>query len=480
MKIILKINFVLILLTELIIAQNFGSTGSVDARSIALGASNTIFSRGVNAIGVNPANLAIEGDKSIEISTVFPLPSISVFAGNDFITLNDYNYFFTGVKGNNGEITGKYLDETEKKNLLNLFNDGSKINSNAGINLFSAYVYPSKSLGAFGFSINDWVGAQFDVPQEIFELILYGNIPNKVYDLKNIDGKAWYIRNYAFSYSRDFSDVFKKAFRFFSAGFSVKMVQGFAYAGFDRINTTLKTENDYNITVNGDSRLFVATSPSFGVKYDFEGDSVDYKGDAGLFNKPAGTGLGFDFGVYAELNKAWSIAFALTDLGSINWDKRIAEYSSNGVFVLEDITDDTLVDSLTETITGKGKEGNAFSTDLATAIKIGAGLKVHEFVDGYFPGKLFVEVNYHQGFNNMPSNSKRARFSLGAEWLPWEWFAVRTGLSFGGFDKFRWGAGLGFDTGLLVLDFSTAYAHSIFNGNNAKRLGFAMSTKWVF
>ena len=48
------------------------------------------------------------------------------------------------------------------------------------------------------------------------------------------------------------------------------------------------------------------------------------------------------------------------------------------------------------------------------------------------------------------------------------------------YDKFNWALGLGFDSGILDFDFAAAYAHSIFDGNNAKRLGFAMSSRWTF
>ncbi len=91
-----------------------------------------------------------------------------------------------------------------------------------------------------------------------------------------------------------------------------------------------------------------------------------------------------------------------------------------------------------------------------------------------------IELNYHQGFNNMLSNSTIERFSFGAEWIPVDWFKLRTGISVGGYDDFKWGMGLGFDAGILDFDFATGYVHSIFDGNNAKRLGFAMSSRWTF
>ncbi|MCB0745205.1 MAG: hypothetical protein KDC67_14955, partial [Ignavibacteriae bacterium] len=131
-------------------------------------------------------------------------------------------------------------------------------------------------------------------------------------------------------------------------------------------------------------------------------------------------------------------------------------------------------------ISGEGQYTSSFSTSLATAMKFGVGFQVDKFLKGNFPGKLFIGFNYHQGFNNMPANSTDPRFSLGAEWAPINWINLRSGISVGGYDKFNWAMGLGFNSGLIDFDFATSYVHSIFDGNNAKRLGFAISSRWKF
>ncbi len=487
MKLLTKIFIINVFIIVSVNAQGFGSFGSLDAKNIGLAGTNAISARGVYALGVNPANLVVKQEHSIELWTVLPLPTLNFTVGNDFMTLNDYNYFFTGEQSSNGNVIGKYLNTADKNKFLGLFDNGSMINTNVGISLLSFSIYPSKEIGAFGFSVQDWTSAQVSLPKQLFELILFGNEVNKVFELNDMDVKSWYLRNYSLSYSRDLSDFFPDAFRFISAGVSLKLVQGFFYAGVDNINTTLETTSDYNIVVNGDSRMLVATSPSFGVEYDFEksanADSLlteEKTANIGFFNEPAGTGFGIDFGLYAELNKVWSIAFAVTDLGSINWNKGTAEYSSNGSFILEDVTDENILDSLADAITGEGKFTESFSTSLATAMKLGVGFKLDRFLKGKFPGQMLIELNYHQGFNNMPSNSTRERFSLGVEWIPINWFKFRTGASVGGYDGFNWALGFGFDSGLIDFDFAASYVHSLLNGNDAKRLGFAMSTRWTF
>jgi len=463
-----------------IYGQGFGSNGALDARNIALGGTNAVSARGVQAIGVNPANLAIENEHFIEVSTLLPLPTLNITAGNDFITLNDYNYFFTGVEGENGEMNGRYLDANEKNKFLGLFDQGSMVNTNVGTTILSLSVYPSKDLGAFGFTIHDWTSVQASLPVQIFELALYGNEVNKEFELKDLDVQAWYLRNYSLTYSRDLSEYFPDAFKFISAGLTLKLVHGYFYAGIEKMNTSLKTQTDYGILVNGDSRMLIASSPNFGIVHDFEDDETERDGNPGLFNAPAGTGFGLDFGFYADLNKVWSISFALTDLGSVNWKKGTVQYTSEGDFLINDFTDEALVDSLSDAITGEGSYAQGFSTSLSTAMKMGVGFRVDKLLKGNFPGTWLLEFNYHQGFNNMPSNSKIPRFSLGSEWYPISWINIRTGISVGGYDDFNWAFGFGFDSGILDFDFASAYTHSLFDGNNAKRVGFAMSTRWKF
>ena len=480
MKFKLKIFILLFIFSNLILAQGFGSSGALGARNIALGGTNAVSARGVHAIGVNPANLAIQQKHKIEISTLIPLPTLNISAGNDFITLDDYKYFFTGVEDENGSINGRYLGTSEKSKFLDLFERGSMVNTNFGTTILSTSVYLDKKIGAFGFSISDLTSIQASLPTQMFELALYGNEVNKVFDLTDMDVKAWYLRNYSLSYSRDLSEYFPDAFRFFSAGLTLKLVHGYFYAGVDKINTTLKTQTDYGILINGDSRMLVAASPSFGIIHDFEDEEIIRNSSPGLFNAPAGTGFGLDFGFYADLNKVWSIAFALTDLGSTNWTKGTVQYTSESDFLLDDVSDEELVDSLSNAITGEGSYTSAFSTSLSTAMKMGVGFRVDKLLKGNFPGTLLFEFNYHQGFNEMPSNSKNPRFTVGSEWYPLGWFNLRTGISAGGYDGFNWAFGFGFDSGLIDFDFATAYTHSLLNGNNAKRLGFAMSTRWKF
>jgi hypothetical protein len=96
-----------------------------------------------------------------------------------------------------------------------------------------------------------------------------------------------------------------------------------------------------------------------------------------------------------------------------------------------------------------------------------------------FPGKLLLAFDYNQGFNEMPGNSMKPRFSSGADWAL-NWFALRTGVSIGGIDKFNWGLGFGLDFGLLEINFGTSDFESVVSPNSAKRVSIGIDSVWKF
>ncbi len=480
MKYLIRIALITVVTYITSFGQGIGSNGALNAKNIALGKTNVVSARGVFALGVNPANLVVKQDHSVELATVLPLPTLNVTIGNDFFSLNDYKYFFTGVTNDNGQKVGRYLTESDKTRFLKLFDQGTLINTTVGTTILSASIYPGKKLGAFGISINDWTSVNLNFPKGILELLLYGNKKGQVFSLDDLDVKAWYLRNYSLSYSKDLSKLFPDAFKFFSVGLTVKMVHGLFYSGVDYIHTSIETKENSNIAIQGDSRMLLAASPSFGIKYDFEDENVEKEQQIGFFNEPAGTGYGADLGIYAEINKVWSFAISLTDLGSIKWNKGVVAYSSKGSYTIENVTDEGLLDSLQESLKGEGAFAEPFTTSLATAMKLGVGFKLDKLLKGKFPGQMMFEFNYHQGFNDMPGNTKKERFSLGMQWAPLSWFNLRSGVSVGGYDKFNWAIGFGFDTGILDLDFAASYFQALLDGNNAKRLGVAMSSRWKF
>ncbi len=479
MKILKTIVFI-VLFHGLVFPQSMGSYFSTDARTAALAKAHTVSSRGIYSMWINPANLSYPGEYSVEFTTVFPVPSFNFAVGNDFLSLNDYNYFFTGEKNQLGQVVGKYLNSAEKEKFKSLFEQGTGLASNFSTTLFALSVNAGQDLGAIGFSVSEIAGLHANLPLDLIDLGLYGNAINKVYDLSQADLRMWYLREYSFSYSHDFTKYFSDFMKFFSFGFSVKLVHGFAYAGLSRNFTKVKTYEDHSIEVMSDNVFNMALSPSFGLQYAF--DSLSTKeSNIGFFNTPAGKGFGLDLGISFKPDEAWSFGLSVTNIGKIKWDRETAEYRASGSYVLNDITEEGLGDSLANAFQGKGRYiYDGFYTGLPTAVHFGMGLQLDKYLNGNFPGTMLILADYHQGFNNLPGNSVKPVVSLAVEWAPVSWFPVRTGVLFGGRDFFKWGAGFGLNAGLFEFNLAVTDFQSVVAPNSAKRLGVAMSSRWRF
>ncbi len=473
----LKYMLLFFLVSSLSFAQSWGSSGLFNPRATALGNTYTVSSQGVYTIGINPANLAIPSGHTVEISTLFPIPNWNFSVGNDFLNIDEFSYFFTGVDIN-GETKGKLLNDADKQKFIDLFKDGSQIRTGFSIPILSFSVNAGKDVGSFGFGIYDQFGMKVTLPIQLFDFALNGNPVGKKFDFNDLDLKASYLRTYSFSYAHDITDLIPDVFENLSVGLSLKFVKGYAHAEISKMNTTIETLEDHSILLDNSSEANIAVSPDFGIVWDFEGDTTK-NANIGPFPTPAGSGVGFDIGFSAKLDSVWSFGIALTDIGKVNWENEIVTYSSTGQFTLTKI-DSAQLDSLGNSFKGEGKYGSPFSSPLPTALRLGAAFRLDNFLEGDFPGKMLIVAGLNQGFNNEINNSKTPRFSLGFEWKPADWFPIRSGFSFGGVEGFNWGFGFGLDTGGLSIDFAAANLNSLLSLNSAKKVGISLGSRFRF
>jgi hypothetical protein len=447
----------------------FGSVGIVDAKSMSLGKTYNANTDGIYSIGINPANMMFSPQSHFEFTTVLPLPALSMKVGTNFMSFEDFNYFFGGDNGQ-----GRVLTPDDKQRLFDLFSNSGRAFGNASITPFAAMYKANPTVGAFAFSMADFIGGSFTVPKALVDLGLNGNTPSQVYSFNDVDAQGWWIREYSLSYARELPEIEQTLFDKIAVGLSIKMVQGFAYFGVDHVNSNFTTGAGNSLNVASEYMIKSAFSSDFGKVYDF--DTSDAKSNLGPFLSPAGTGLGFDFGVAAAYDKVWRFSLSITDIGKINWDQNTAEYSGNGNFSLTDLTDSTQRQNLQDTIKGKGHATSGFTTDLPTAFRLGVSYNLTQ----YIPGSMLLALDYNQGFNNVPGNSKIARWSLGVDWAPMGWLNVRSGISVGGIDGFGWALGLGFDTGLIEFNLATSDMNQVVVGNSAKMFTVSIGSRWKF
>ena len=466
--------YTLIIILSLSIASfaQYGSSGTVEARSMGMAKTYNSISKGILAIGINPANLISTDENRIEFSTILPLPYVSVKTGTSFLSIQDFNYYFGGENGK-----ARLLTENDKQNFNKLFENGGLLFGNASTNIFS-FRLRSNNIGTFAFSITDFAGAKVNIPQALADFALTGNPINKVYNLDDANIKAWWIRNYSLSYARNINFLKPASFENITAGISIKLVHGYSYIGTERVNTSLQTNSSAEINGSSDMLAYSAFSSQLGVKYDF--DSTESHSNFSPFPQPAGTGIGFDLGINFKFNEKLNFSLAVTDIGKINWNKNAAEFSSFGSIYVDSFSDQNQIDSLNDQITGSGKHIEGFTTSLPTALRFGSSLLLDNQND-FIPGSLLLAFDFNQGFNELPGNTLRSRFSIGTEWKPGNWMPyIRTGFSVGGVDGFNWAFGLGADAGIVAFDFATSDMQAVVAPNSAKYISVAFGSRWKF
>jgi len=469
----------LLISSSLITAQGVGSQGTTDARSMGM-AKSFSSSFGLYAVGKNPAAVFQDSTSKVELILPLPILNLSAAVGSNFISIDDYNYYFgTKVTDADGKTVGRTLTDTDKQNLKNIFKDGGTIYSDISFQLIGIKIQPSTKFGAISFSLTDRISSTTTLPKNLINLGLDGNLPNQVYDFNDTKFQAWWLRKASFTYSRSLN-LLPTLLKEFSIGASINFVSGIFYIGVDHVNTQLVTGEGNIITGKGDFLAYSAFSDDFNVKYNFD-DKPKKDFAFNPFPKSAGSGTGFDFGFRGKLQNNISFAFSITDIGSVEWNKNVAQFSSNAPIYLDDITDKDQVDTLTSRLTGKnnGKYINSINTDMATAIHFMIAWSNRES-NLRSSGKLLAALEYHQGMNEQPGNSKTPRIALGIDYSLTKVVGLRSGFSFGGFDKFNWGLGIGFDLGLLEMNLGTPDFQNVIMPNKAKRVTVAFDSRWRF
>jgi hypothetical protein len=456
-------------------------------RTIGMARTFTASSRGLDAIGLNPANLALD-DRGSSFTLEIPFLGIGVLAGSDFLNYKIYQDDFTGVDSldKNGKPTGvrvaKVLSQSDKDEILGLFPGGiSHTQVNFGITEFG-FTAEGAALGGIGFSVNDQIGINLDIPEGYLKMLLDAfPTTGGVYTLDNTAIKASWLREYNLSYAR-ILPVDLKWLKNVAVGVGVKYVQGFAYSGTDHYTGTIQVVPTYAGNVltadptSGSVNFLQYESNANVVAVDTGHVSFKSSNISDLINKPAGTGMGFDIGVSGEVFQAFRIGASVTDIGKVTWNQNTKVIVGNGKFSISDINQQ---DSLKNAFKGQTRDTTSFKTNLPGALHIGGAFQIDKaaFIS-YFPGQLLIAADLNVGFNNEPGNSTIPRFSLGTEYRPVGAFPIRTGISFGGREGFYWSVGIGINTPIWDLDLGTESISLLTNPNSFRDASFTLGMRF--
>ncbi len=464
-----------VILGVVVINTSIAGNDRVSGRTVGMARTFAASSRGLDAMGLNPANLALDDRGSTVTLQIMPL---GLKVGSDFINYGIYQDYFTGVDSVQPDGStirvAKQLSDADKQSILALFPGGiAHTQLNFDINEFGLSIQ-SNVLGGIGFMVSDRIAMNLDLPEGYLKFLLNG-LPEQgaTYSLDNTAVTASWLREYNFTYARVLPFNFK-IFSDISVGVGIKMVQGFGYFGTEHYTGVLENIVTPSQTagVPDDVKLHAAVDFRQ-LRASFPQDSITNY----LFS-PLGKGTGFDFGVSSSmLFPALRVGFSVTDIGSIDWSKNTKAVVGNADLTISNPQQQQ--DSIKNAFKGQQYDTSGFTTKLPTAFHVGASLQLDEapFITS-FPGKLLIAADLHFGFNNEPGNTTTPRFALGLEYRPVMAFPIRLGMSAGGRDRFALAGGFGINTPIWDLDLATEGLSLLTNPNSFRYASFTLGMKF--
>ncbi len=473
------------------------------ARGVGMARTFTATARGLDAVGINPANLDPEDGNFMQIDF---LP-LGIHVGSNFLSYDLYTTYFTGIDTGGGRI-GRYLSASDKQKILDAFPNGNGLFSmNADVRTFGAAVSLG-FIGTFAFTISEHGGGMMNIPRDYVALMLNGNMPGSTLDFSNTNVKAAWTREYTLSYGRSLPPPpFLKSLK---AGVGLKVVHGFAYADVERFNTSLTTasngalsgtvdflartsridelkgndnNNNSNSNPNNPDNPYnpPPSNPYPGNMNNNSGNNNNNDNGSKFtpFPAPAGSAFAMDLGVAGAINEFLSFGMSITDIGSMTWSSNVEQKTADTTVAIDDLFSSTQRDALENAVKVRDVASGSFSAHLPTQFRLGVALAVDKLPSiVHFPGQLTVALDYNQGFHDTYASTTNARVSLGAEYIPAPIIPIRTGVSFGGTDRVNLAFGFGLHFGAFQLDLASENVSWLFDPSSFSYGSFAMGMRF--
>ena len=447
MKKTIRILSIFALVVSLITTVSAGDR--ISLRAIGMGRAAVAATRGTDAIGINPANIAIPDIGHFNLSLV----NSSFRISTELFTYDIYQKYFTGVDTGGTKRAPKYLTQQDKDDIRSQLPDNpvTKIDVES---MIAGVSFETAVLGGIGFAVIEHAGVNFAFSRDFFDMVYLQGLPsNAKYVFDGTSFNAWWYREYNVSYGRKLP-VKISFLNDLYVGAAVKFIRG--YGIFETSKNNSSIENKVALTDTGKNSVigsFDFLARRAGV--DFFNNDSSKKSFTPMPADPVGHGTGFDLGFSAELINGTRVGVSITDIGKITWDKNVMQTSGGGVITFSGYATE-VQDSVKNVLKGKNGPGESFSTSLPTVLRIGAAVQSEKFPFlKFLPGHLLLAAEYAQGLNESLGNTKKARISLGMEYRIIPLLPLRSGFLFGGGDKLRWAFGFGLDLRYFSLDFAT-------------------------
>jgi hypothetical protein len=440
-------------------------------RAIAMGRTSVVVARGTEAIGINPANLALPSRGVFSLS-LFP---VGVRVSTELLSYDIYQDYFTGIPGTekDGKRDPKVLTEQDKQNILASIPDGLAATRVDIDGMYLGATITTSKLGGLGFAIIDHATGKLEVAKDFTRFFLYGlDSAGSQYNFDGTSGTAVWWREFNFSYAYQIP-LSSEWVHDLSVGLGVKILQGFGVFETEHYSASVANQrlagNQYLLNAQFDYRTRRAGADFF---------NPDKHVDMSMFPDPAGNGVGFDLGVSGQVKPGFSVAMSLTDIGSIHWTKNLMKTDGHYSLTMDDPFKTENADSLKNAVEGKNQAGDEFSSTLPTTLRIGVALESDEStLLSFLPGKMLLAFDYTQGLNSSMGNVTQPRFSLGAEYRALSFLPLRMGFSVGGGEGARWAGGFGLDFQYVCLDIGTETFGMLFSKKIPQTVSIAVGLR---
>lgn len=425
------------------------------------------------------AGFEVKGTKTLIYNdrsgfTMSLIPQFGVGIGANFLSYQIYLDYFTGVDSA-GKKVGKNLNDADKKRILDSFNENlGTLLTQVDVKALS-FAFRVSDVGV-GLSLRERAFSRFDMQRDFVRFLLYGNPPGSTYSFDIRIGGAW-LREYSLSVGTKLPFELI-AVKNINVGVGVKLVQGFGFISSENFGLKIETADS--------SRGYEMTANIRGVVKRAGVDFLDPDKKAKFtpFPTPAGTGLGFDLGVSAEILGLFTAGVSVTDIGSINWTRNAVVVSGDTTFKFSGYTTQERIDSLRKSFedyinSPKRRKYESFSTGLPTAIRFGVATDLKTLIP-LFPGRMLISADYFQPIGDEHMMFKKSKLALGLEWRLLGFLPLRAGISTGGFEGFALSAGTGLNLPFLEFNIATGNLNEIMSGGNLRNFSFAAELRLKF
>jgi hypothetical protein len=464
----LKVLSIFLLVVSLV--QAVSASDRMSLRTLGMGRTAVAASRGTDAIGINPANIAIPDIGHFDLSLV----NSSFRISTEIFTYDIYQKYFTGIDTGGTKRAPYPLTQQDKDIIRGQLpeNPVTKINVES---MLAGVSFETALLGGIGFAVLEHAGANFAFSRDFFDMMYLQGLPsNTKYVFNGTSFEAWWYREYNISYGRRLP-IKIPFLKNLYAGAAVKFIHGYGIFQTTKNNSSIENKSALDSTgVNSLIGNFDFSAQRAGADF-FNNDTA--KQSFTMFPSPVGKGTGLDIGISAELLNGIVLGLSVTDIGKILWDKNVLQTTGGGQVTINGNING-LQDSIKNVVKGKNSPGESFSTSLPTVFRIGASVESDKVVFlKILPGKLLLAVEYSQGFNESLGNTTKPRVSLGAEYRIIPFLPVRTGLIAGGNENVRWAFGFGLDFRVVTLDFASDNFGMFFTPKSFNTASFGLGIK---